>query len=145
MMMKRLFVYGTLMRPFQSSMTRFLEKHSSFAGEGRVRGRLYDLGKYPGLILDTHAESVVTGHVFLLNNEQLVLQVLDEYEGINPVQPEVSEYRREWIPVATPTGALECWAYLYNRETGQLPCISSGNYVDYVKLHPEHQKFINSV
>ena len=45
-----LFVYGTL-RPFADiPMARWLERVATYAGEARTRGRLYDLGSYPGLI-----------------------------------------------------------------------------------------------
>ncbi len=44
-----LFVYGTL-RPFiDIPMARWLRRAARYVGQATARGRLYDLGPYPGL------------------------------------------------------------------------------------------------
>ena len=47
--MKKVFVYGTLMRG--NSNNSFYLKDSAFVGKGIIQGyALYDLGSYPGII-----------------------------------------------------------------------------------------------
>lgn len=139
-----LFVYGTLMRPFASSMRCFLEENSYFAGVGTVPGRLYDLGRYPGLVIDPDSEEKVKGHVFELRNVAQVLNVLDKYEGIDPAAPEGGEYRRLPFEVHTGEEPLPCWVYEYNRDPAGLPPIPAGDYVAYAKSNAAHQDFIRS-
>ena len=140
-----LFVYGSLMRPFESSMRRFLEDNSIFTGEGQVFGILYDLGRYPGLVLDASADRQVTGHIFKLESALKILQVLDKYEGIDPLHPTQGEYRREQRTVQLPTVGINCWMYLYNLPVNDLSEIPFGNYVDYAMQNEAHQRFISSV
>ena len=59
-----LFVYGSLMGGIQSPIATYLKSKSTFLGEGHVFGKLYDIGKYPGLINDARVKSKVIGHVF---------------------------------------------------------------------------------
>lgn len=139
-----LFVYGTLMRPFESSMRRFLEENSYFAGEGTVPGRLYDLGRYPGLVIDPHSEGQVKGHIFELRNVQKVLNVLDKYEGIDPAAPAKGEYRRIQFEVRSDAEPIPCWIYEYNHDPAGLPLIPAGDYPAYAKSNVAHQRFIRS-
>ncbi len=140
-----LYVYGTLMQPFDTAMNRFLKANSRFRGTATVRGRLYDLGRYPGLVPDEATGRPVTGHLYQLRNPAKVLAVLDHYEGYDPVRPAAGEYRRERIRLTIEGEVLECWVYLYNADPDRLPEITSENYVDYVKQNPVHQDFINSI
>lgn len=140
-----LFVYGTLMQPFDTAMNRFLRENSRFRGAATVRGRLYDLGRYPGLVPDQTAGRSITGHLYQLTAPAKVLAVLDRYEGYDPAHPTAGEYRRERIRLSRDGEVLDCWVYLYNADPNRLPEITSGNYVDYVKQNPVHQNFINSI
>ena len=140
-----LFVYGTLLRTFESSMTRFLKENGKFVSEGRVAGRLYDLGTYPGLILDDRSKMMIKGEIIELRDPQQVLLILDQYEGFDPNHPGQGEYRRALISVKAGSHHFECWSYLYNRDTGQLKPILFEYYADYVKQNPDHQNFINTV
>ncbi len=45
-----LFTYGTLMRGFR--LHRLLAGRAQFLGRGRVKGRIIDLGSYPGALPD---------------------------------------------------------------------------------------------
>jgi gamma-glutamylcyclotransferase (GGCT)/AIG2-like uncharacterized protein YtfP len=45
-----LFVYGTLRSEARHPMHRVLKRYGEFVGVGRVRGKLYDLGKFPGAV-----------------------------------------------------------------------------------------------
>jgi len=84
----RVFVYGTLRR---EGSNHFRMEGSSFLGEATVRGRLYKIDWYPGLVLDP-AGDPVPGEVFEVGPEQLA--ALDEFEGVSAAEVEGSEYRR---------------------------------------------------
>lgn len=140
-----LFVYGTLMQPFDTSMNCYLQRHSRFLGAAEVKGRLYDLGRYPGLRLDGVVGRSICGHVYKLDRPGEVLAILDRYEGYDPSRPEAGEYRRTRINLDWGGQVLLCWVYLYNAEVDDLPEITSGNYLDYVTQNPVHQSFINSI
>jgi gamma-glutamylcyclotransferase (GGCT)/AIG2-like uncharacterized protein YtfP len=71
------FVYGTLMRGY--ALHLLLARASKFLGEGRVHGRLLDLGRYPGLV---DGAGSVHGEIYRLDDPEL-LAVLDHAEGYN--------------------------------------------------------------
>lgn len=137
-----LFVYGTLMNNIQSTIADYLHQNSAFIGEGSFPGKLYDLGSYPGAIYDKQADSQVYGHVFKLNDSDLMLKRLDLYEGIHMTQPDNNEYRRELVPVQVNDDVMNCWVYLYNFPTTHLKAIETGNYISYLKTNELHQAFI---
>ena len=75
-------LYGTL----RSGLTHFrrfnLPFALSFVRSEEVRGTLYDLGDYPGLVLDA-AAGAVQAELFRIRDPK-VLPVLDDYEAYNP-------------------------------------------------------------
>jgi gamma-glutamylcyclotransferase (GGCT)/AIG2-like uncharacterized protein YtfP len=114
-MRERLFVYGTL-RPGRApreiaDAVDTLQR----IGEGTIRGRLYDLGAYPGVILDDAAPEV-PGEVFVVT-DQRILDRLDIYEGFFPRDPAASLFLRVNAEVTFTGGEREfCWVYVYNRQ-----------------------------
>ncbi len=63
------FVYGTLRRGSVRAMSiRF--PRSRFVADAKVSGSLYDLGTYPGLLLDD-SNSLVIGEVYEVDDETL--------------------------------------------------------------------------
>lgn len=78
-----LFVYGTLKRAFSNEYARFLGSNAAYIGEASVRGRLYLLEGYPGLVLAEGGYDVY-GEVFEVTRNHLeVFEMLDHYEGIS--------------------------------------------------------------
>ena len=75
-----LFAYGTLMRGY--ALHGVLARGATFVDEGSVRGRLLDLGRYPGLV---EGPGRVRGEVYRLHDPEL-LPVLDREEGYNFVR-----------------------------------------------------------
>jgi gamma-glutamylcyclotransferase (GGCT)/AIG2-like uncharacterized protein YtfP len=126
---RRLFVYGTLRRDSGHELYHLLARHGHFVDDVRVQGRLFDLGSYPGLVLEGH-NRFVSGELYeITSNWPHVVARLDEYEGCAADDPEPHEYRRELIEVIRPTGAREkAWAYVLNRDPHGLPVIESGDY-----------------
>ena len=79
-----------------------------------MTGRVFDLGAYPGAIFLENSDKYVTGHVFKMHRPELVLSVLDEYEGVGERFTKPNEYVREERPVLIEQEVLKCWVYLYN-------------------------------
>jgi gamma-glutamylcyclotransferase (GGCT)/AIG2-like uncharacterized protein YtfP len=117
------FVYGTLRRGGGRAMpVRF--PGSKFIGDARVGGSLYDLGAYPGLVLDESGSSVV-GEVYEVDEE--VLNELDGFEAS-------SRYRRKQVEIPLGAESRTCWTYepdpeFYSPRT----LITSGDWVEYAK------------
>lgn len=144
LMNNKLFVYGSLLGDIHSNIALFLRRNSRFLGEYRARGRMYDLGAYPGLVLTAEEDHWVFGHVFQLFDPASTLITLDDYEGIIPGKENENEYRRELVEVSREETTEHAWAYLYQQSTADLPLIPFGNYLDYLKQNDAHQKFIQS-
>jgi gamma-glutamylcyclotransferase (GGCT)/AIG2-like uncharacterized protein YtfP len=114
MMEERIFLYGTLRpghapREIADAVSRLRR-----IAAGTVRGRLYDLGAYPGLVLDEQAAEV-RGEVFGVPDEETLRQ-MDGYEGYLPSDVAGSLFVRVKTAVALEGGETEpCWVYVYNR------------------------------
>ncbi|WP_290443257.1 gamma-glutamylcyclotransferase [Clostridium sp. CF012] len=102
--MGKVFVYGTLMRG-RSNYKYYLE-HSIFLGIGTIQGyALYDLGFYPGIILDEN--ECTKGEVFEVDNE--TMSRLDRLEG------EGDLYLRRLVKVEMDNGlAHDAYVYVWN-------------------------------
>ena len=123
-----LFVYGTLLEK-DNDFARRLVESSHLYGRGKLSGRLYDTGKYPGVILNTNNDNFVYGNIYLLTNPEATLKKLDYYEGFgeNEVQP--NEFVRRLTTIESLGKLLECWVYEYNLPVDQLTQIISGDYL----------------
>lgn len=142
----KLFVYGSLLSNFKSAIGQFLKLHAKFLGEVYVKGLLFDLGQYPGLISPANTSQLVYGHLLQLFDPENVFVTLDQYEGINPEDLSNSEYYRALIQLETnDLGVDQCWTYIYNLSTSGLKVIPGGNYAEFIKHSPIHQRFIDSV
>lgn len=117
------FVYGTLRRGGVRAMPG-LFPGARFVGGGSVRGSLYDLGEFPGLLLEGSGPAV-TGEVYEVDDD--VLDKLDEIEAS-------SFYRRERVEVSLGDERRACWVYVYDPELypgGVL--ITSGDWIEHAK------------
>lgn len=95
-----------------------------FVCGGSVRGRLFDLGEYPGLRVDGAGASVV-GEVYEIDDE--ILMKLDEVEA-------ESDYQRRRVEITVGDGAAECWVYEPSAEVYQgRELIKSGDWIEYAK------------
>jgi gamma-glutamylcyclotransferase (GGCT)/AIG2-like uncharacterized protein YtfP len=113
-----LFVYGTLRPDHAPSEIADAVRWLIQIGPGTIRARLYDLGAYPGVVLDESGSGRVDGEVFALP-DAATLARLDAYEDYRPHDPEGSLFLRVKTTVTMQTGAREdCWVYVYN---GELP------------------------
>jgi gamma-glutamylcyclotransferase (GGCT)/AIG2-like uncharacterized protein YtfP len=124
-----LFVYGTLRHGSPHPMARFLAERARLVGQARVPGRLYDLGRYPGLTEPRTPEDWVFGDLFELEDPQLTLLELDHYEECSPADAQPWLFERRPVPVALATGeTLTAWAYFYRGTVEENGRIVSGEY-----------------
>jgi len=116
------FVYGTLRRGGARALSiRF--PNSKFIADAKVSGSLYDLGAYPGLLLN-EANSLVIGEVYEVDDE--ILNKLDDIEAS-------SYYWRKQIEVSVGTHRKVCWIYEPNPECYSLHRLISGDWIEYAK------------
>jgi gamma-glutamylcyclotransferase (GGCT)/AIG2-like uncharacterized protein YtfP len=115
------FVYGSLRRGSAGAMSiRFPD--SKYVAEGKVSGSLYDLGAYPGLLLD-ESGSLVTGEVYEIEDE--LLKQLDEFEAS-------SNYLRRQVEISLDSHSRMCWVYEPDPEFYSLQTlITSGDWIEY--------------
>jgi len=129
-----LFVYGSLRPAGGHPMGRWLHTHARLLGPARTRGRLYDLGAYPGLIPAPDADreaAWVHGEVFRLPDPERLLPRLDAYEGCGPQDHPPYLFERHPQPVVLADGArVTAWVYRYNRPVAGAPLIPSGDWLD---------------
>jgi len=124
-----LFVYGTLSPRHAPPEIAATVRRLRPVGSASVRGRLYDLGEYPGAILSKSSRSVIRGEVFELPSDAQTLSSLDNYEGFEPTKPATSLFVRRTWPVVMDDGTrLRCWVYVYNGDTRRAQPVRSGRY-----------------
>jgi len=92
-------------------MSAFLATYARFVADGKTRGRILDLGSYPGMVEAESPHDWVDGDVFELIDAESTLAALDRYEGCDRVNP---LYERRQTPVSLSTGVeLAAWYYHY--------------------------------
>jgi gamma-glutamylcyclotransferase (GGCT)/AIG2-like uncharacterized protein YtfP len=123
-----LFIYGTLLDG-DNNFSMLLKSNSEFLSPGKIKGRLYHLGNYPAAVADPCATGYVYGEVYRLVCPELILPVLDAYEGIHPDEPALNEYRRERCDIDLGGQMLKCWVYLLNTGEDGLSIIPSGRWI----------------
>lgn len=126
-----LFVYGTLLQP-GNQFADYLTQHCRFVNDGKVKGRLYDIGEYPGAVIDDNEERSIYGCIFIMDEPELILKVIDDYEGIGELYEYPQEYVRQQVDVFTDDGDIKCWIYVYNLSVNDFLHIIGGDYMQYL-------------
>ena len=84
-------------------------------GQGAIRGRLYNFGDYPGVVLDQTAGQQVPGSVYALPQDSRVLAELDRYE-VRAGQRRGQLFVRVKTPIMfADRKERQCWVYVYNK------------------------------
>jgi gamma-glutamylcyclotransferase (GGCT)/AIG2-like uncharacterized protein YtfP len=118
-----LFVYGTLMSGGENNL--LLARHAELIGPGRMRGRLFVVDYYPGLVDSEDPAETVAGEVWRLLQPEF-LPELDDFEQCTEVPP---LFIRASRTVTMESGSpLAAWVYLYARPTSSLQPIASGDW-----------------
>jgi len=126
-----LFVYGTLREHVAHPMTDLMKRCATPAGRAWLRGKLFDLGEYPGAVLSQDDSDRIAGELYRIEpgQEAILFAELDRYEDCDPDDASASEYVRVRAQVQPEEGGpLEAWVYQYNRPTDRLERIVSGDY-----------------
>ncbi|MDQ1611565.1 MAG: hypothetical protein QOG00_1496 [Pyrinomonadaceae bacterium] len=119
------FIYGSLRRGNAHSMSaRFPD--AKFIADATVSGSLYDLGAYPGLLLD-ESNSTVIGEVYEVDGE--LLNQLDDFEAS-------SNYFRKQVEISVGADRKLAWVYAPEHDAelfSDRPLITSGDWMEYTK------------
>ena len=132
--MKQLFVYGSLRSGFRSPAYEYISRYFVFAGDARVRGKLFDLGSYPAGI-KTNDNTFIVGELYNIKSENefaWAIGQLDDYEGVTVEPDEVQLYRREITEVHINNTITHAWIYWYNGDTSGKKLIESGDMIEYM-------------
>lgn len=123
-----LFVYGTLLPGLAPPLICEVVDRLEVVGPATLGGRLYNLGSYPGCVLDQACDSLVHGMILAIP-DQAVLQRLDWYEGFVANDAQGSLFLRVPARATLMDGSfLDVWVYVYNREVKDARLIEDGRY-----------------
>jgi gamma-glutamylcyclotransferase (GGCT)/AIG2-like uncharacterized protein YtfP len=123
-----LFVYGTLLSG-QNGYGAYLQQHCIFLQPGKFKGKLYDMGEYPGAVIQEDSSQYVHGSVYQMDDPEKILAFIDDYEGFGNDQEQPNLFIRILKEIETPSEPIECWVYLYNLPVEQFTQIKSGRYL----------------
>ncbi len=123
-----LFVYGTLRKAFQLEVANVLQTHAEYVGLGRIAGRLYDVGSYPGVTLSDDSSDVVVGEIYKLIEPKIVYAQLDAYEGISTPPHAADEYVKQNVSLLDEADYIVS-VYVYQHATSSLKRVVSGDYL----------------
>ena len=105
-------------------MHSLLEADVRYLGPASYRGRLLDLGDFPGVVASESARDVVVGELFLVRAEVVeeVLARLDRYEG--------PAFVRREVPVRSEDEAdIVAWVYHYSGDPARGRLVVSGDWL----------------
>src|SRR6185295_2212497 len=131
----QLFVYGSLRSGFKSPVYEYISRFFSFAGDAKVRGKLFDMGSYPAG-LPTNDNHFIVGELYEAKNIpefSWAIGQLDDYEGVSVEPDEVQLYRREIVDVIVESSTTSAWIYWYNGSVEGKPFIESGDLIQYLQ------------
>lgn len=86
------------------------------------------MGEYPGAIANTDCEHYVYGNIYLMDEPEKILELIDDYEGCGDDQEQPNLFSRVLTIIETTDGPVECWIYVYNLPVDGLLLIKSGRY-----------------
>ena len=99
--MQSVFVYGSLKRGF---VNHHLIARAKFLGVGMTRRgfAMLDLGRYPGVVRGC---DIIGGELFSVP--------LPLVGGLDRLEENGRVYQRELVPIATGSGTIQAWIYIY--------------------------------
>ena len=122
----KVFVYGTLKEG--GRLAGQMDQVRVSSEKGTVEGIMYDLGSFPGVLLNN--EGTIHGELHTyLNPNNLTLNRLDLIEGYQERGDAYNLYNRKKCEVLTENGIQTAFIYEYNGEINQSTIIPSGNWL----------------
>lgn len=120
-----LFVYGTLVRNSKHNSKLMLEEMECI-GTGKIHGKMYDLGEYPGVIENN--EKYVYGEIYRIHDLK-ILSAIDEYEEVAQLESQKGLYIRKITNAILDQGKeIQVFAYFYNKSIQNMKEIPSGKW-----------------
>ena len=123
-----LFVYGTLLRRSSHAMARFLAERALYVGEAKIMGRLYNLGRFPGLTVGEPGDFVYGDLYNLGESAAQTIADLDRYEG-DESTPDALFYRELAEVICTDGTAVQAWVWWFRGAVKPEQRIASGRYL----------------
>ncbi len=117
---KYLFTYGSLKSDaiclVGAEERAVLRKEAEFVARGNIAGLLYDVGPYPGALLENRSAARIHGEIWSLPRERTqLMDMLDRYEGCAPSSPAPHSYSRRKVRIRLECGRrVVAWMYLWN-------------------------------
>jgi len=105
-----------------------LQREAESLGAATMAGRLYDLGRYPGLVEPAQAGDRVHGEVFRLADPADAFVWLDAYEGVTPDDPAREYERAVRMARLASGGEIEAWVYLYRGDLTHARHVTDGRW-----------------
>lgn len=128
-----LFLYGSLLTATPNrGLNKRVRRQLRCARPATIQARLYNLGRYPGVVTSALATDQVHGKVIMLNDPGLLRQ-LDRYEDYFSDNPKASEFVRILVQARLMPSRkyIDCWVYIYNKDIGGAQRIFSGDYLQH--------------
>jgi gamma-glutamylcyclotransferase (GGCT)/AIG2-like uncharacterized protein YtfP len=113
-MRDHLFIYGTLHPDRAPAEIAPVVRRLNPLGLATIHAKLYNLGEYPGVVLDPTASHTVAGELFSIP-DAATLALLDAYEDFRSHDPANSLFlRTQTTATLHDDSRLTCWVYVYN-------------------------------
>ncbi len=131
----QIFVYGSLRKGFHHPAYAYISRYFTLQAEGKVKGKLYDLGEYPAA-LPSDDDSFIVGELYRINHADefsWALAQLDDYEGLNTEQGETPLYRRDMVTVYLTGSTQQAWIYWFNGPVDEQARIATGDVLAYLR------------
>ena len=130
----QLFVYGSLRSGFKSPAYEYIGRFFSFVSEAKVKGKLFDLGSYPGGV--PADDKFIMGELYQIKDRSefsWAIGQLDDYEGVSVEPDEIQLYKRELVEVHVNNIITPAWIYWFNGRVEGKPEIESGDLIQYIQ------------
>ena len=130
-----LFVYGSLRSGFRNASYDYLTRYFTLAGNGRVKGRIYDTGTYP-VAVPTTEEHYIQGELYQLNNPaefSWAIEQIDDYEGLHVEAGETPLYKRAVAEVSINGSTTAAWIYWYDGPLNNFTLLEGTDILEYLQ------------
>jgi len=129
----KLFVYGTLRNQFGHKLNGLIKSNFELIGKGMLKGKLFDIGRYPGAVFPKSSEGKIVGEIYQVKDNgdfEAALAILDKYEGYEKDNLKKSEYirQRKYVQLSNGRKVLS-WVYVYNKPVMDKRIIAGGDYI----------------
>ena len=125
----RLVVFYGSLRKAHGALDRLgLRGRVEDLGPCRLRGRLYDLGRFPGLM---PGDGEVTGELVRIKDDAALAR-FDAFEGFDAKAPRLSDYLRRRVALVEPPG-VRAWVYVYNKPLTGRREVPGGDWTAHVR------------